>query len=290
MPDSLSIAATHFRDAKALLGSLEDTPYPFILREGNIMTFSDLSEIDNILSSAISEEPRTTELAQFLKTDGHHSWILALLNIALHRHATSLGLVRKKGKHFFPSYDNKDVRIKWHTGTRLAPRNLAKWYFTQQGRRTFCKHKAVTMRFRRLGDSFYLVLNPGFHFSMNGIDPLNPRLTTKLSSGAWARHGNSRLLYDVRFWTNFLAQKKGAIEIETGCQPIVVDTMPLIGDLEVGIGDDSLPNTSFLEPIANPTWRIFQAAPTRQTSLDEELYEAPILEDDNVTREEESGY
>jgi len=113
------------------------------------------------------------------------------------------------------------------------------------------------------------------------VESLNPRLTTKLSSGAWAKTRNDRVLYDVRFWANFLAQRKEVISIETGGDVIEVDTMPEIVKLEVGIHDDALPSSSFLEPIQTPIFRIYQAIPTRQVKLEDEL----LLESSSIEEE-----
>jgi len=285
IPERVSYGSTSYPNAKSVIESLTDPFYPFILREKKLITFSDLTEKDNVLRSVITGKPNSKMTLDFFDSRNKQMWLLDLLNQSLKKHALSLGMENRKNKHFFPSLNGRDVVVKWHTGTRLSnPRYLARWYFPKSANRpSFCKHRSLSMGFRIMNGSFFLVLNPDFHFSKNGIDALNPRLTTKLSSGAWAKNHNNRVLYDIRFWANFLAQRHEAISIDTGGEPIEVDTMPEIVNLEVGINDDTLPASSFLAPIQTPIFRVFQKTPTRQVNLEDEY----LLIESSSTDEEE---
>lgn len=114
-----------------------------------------------------------------------------------------------------------------------------------------------------------MVLRPQFYFSTDGTTPLSPRLTTRLSSGAWARYGNKQLLYDLRFWVGFLSGGKEDLVIETGSSAIEVNTLYEVVGAGFGISSDALENEALLHPIQSSPRNIFRSWPSTQSRLEE---------------------
>jgi hypothetical protein len=257
--------------ASTLLEFIDGMPYSFILKENKLLTFSDLTDTENPLCEFVEyEKIKTEEIDEVFDSNDKKRWLLYLMNECLFRHLRKLEMKRHRRKSFFfEAKDNKQLVIKWNTGLKMAPRSIT-YYKSKEGQRGYWKHRALSAFFKEMDGQYYLVLKPCFFFSKDGIRPVSPRLMTRLSSGAWARHGNHPLFRDLRFWMTFLSNCGDRIRLVTGGKPIEIDVQPNTSDLGYGIPEDALPH--LVSRIERPRYRTFWKSrdTTVQTTLDGE--------------------
>jgi hypothetical protein len=273
MPTKVSYAPLSIEVSRAstLLEFIDGMPYSFILREGKLITFSDLTDTENPLCEFVDyEKIKSDDIGNVFDGKDKKRGLMQLMNECLFRHLRKLEMRRHQRKSFFfEAKDGKQLIIKWNTGLKKAPRSIT-YYKGKEGQRGYWKHRALSAFFREMDGHYYLVLKPCFFFSKDGVKPVSPRLMTRLSSGAWARHGNHPLFRDLRFWMTFLSNCGSRLNLVTGGKPIEIDVHPNTSELGYGIPEDALPH--LVSRIERPQYRMFWKSrdTTIQTTLDGE--------------------
>jgi len=86
-PETVCLAPTHFRRARELLDSIQKDPFPFILREEQLYTFSDLKDPQNSLSGAVEQRGiKRAHVSEVFSTPGRETWFMHLMNESINRH------------------------------------------------------------------------------------------------------------------------------------------------------------------------------------------------------------
>ncbi|MHA1864251.1 MAG: hypothetical protein ACTSWA_10825 [Candidatus Thorarchaeota archaeon] len=281
-PEILFYAKTRYKSRMNILKRFNYETPPFILREKTIYTFSDLKDTENPLFGTIQKGSKVFSdfVGNIFNTQSKQFWLTDLLNRCVNESLFSRGL-RKRGKRFiFVSYEGEDVRVKWNPGTGSVQRTFTRCKIRDDGTIVYCVHKALRTSFKKLGDNYYLILEPCFHFTVDGSKSMTPRKNTEFSSKAWAYHGNSKLLYDVRFWINFLSRGRETIEIQTGGQPVIINTLYETTQTTFGISEDTHVNKFLLSPIQFPMTNPFRAVKLIQTEIEDffDLHGIDIME------------
>lgn len=266
--------------ASTLLEFIDGMPYSFILRENKLLTFSDLTDTENPLCEFVEyERIKSEDIGKVFDSKDKKRWLMHLMNECLFRHLRKLGMRRHRQKSFFfEAKDGKQLVIKWNTGLRKAPRSMT-YYKGKEGQRGYWKHRALSTFFKEMDGHYYLVLKPCFFFSIDGAKPVSPRLMTRLSSGAWARHRNHPLFRDLRFWMTLLSNCGSRINLVTGGKPIEIDVHPNTSELGFGIPEDALPH--LVTRIERPEYRMLWKSrdTTIQTALDgEPMYDVSEMD------------
>lgn len=268
IPRDIYVANTRFRARKNLLNKVGYEADPFILKEKKLYTFSDLSDSENRLRDAINKESiQTKKIGEVFDTEEKQFWLTDLLNRCIVEYLYFRGL-RRRGKRFvFISHEGEEVRLPWNPGTGRNRRRLTKCKMRDDGSIVYCIHKALIPSFKSIGNDYFLLLEPCFYFSKDGSEGLSPLKMTQFSSRAWAYHGNDRILYDLRFWMNFLCLGREILKIPTGGDSIRIDTLYETSLSQFGIEGDKLSNPELLSRIQHGVPPVFRDAPVKQTEL-----------------------
>ena len=198
-------------DAWDLMRKRESFESGFLLSKGRIYSFQRLDEgpLAPLAKGRISTI-RTDEWATSADSDVVRRFV-ALLNFTLRsmHHPDIAWHPQKKYTYFTAPRDRRDRRIK-HT-PRGKGRTVFSTYTTADGERVkYCRHLAADLRFRRYGDSWFLEIDPTYHYTRDGtIDSL---FTSDLVKGMKQRERNPAVRDLVRTWAAFLRGEDSLLE------------------------------------------------------------------------------
>lgn len=136
---------------------------------------------------------------------------IKLLSRTIDSYLNSLGLIvdYHKKRAYFPAEDIEQNRmISYHARIKRATRTVAKRKINKKTEETlYWEHKSVSYQLKNFGDSWCIVLLPGYVFTVNGVkwlvrhDKIS-KLATKRSSIDY----NKSVLNDLYFWLNIIGK------------------------------------------------------------------------------------
>jgi hypothetical protein len=222
---------------------------PFILREGRLYSFGDLRSEKIALRAAVSENYiRSESYYDWLLRADRKTWLIALLNASLAKHLRRKKIFRdEKGRYFFvPNMDGTDRKFS-------VPSGRVRTVAAKKGQleNPFWVHYAAKMRFRVLGDSLFLAVEPVFLFTADGAVSIKGKNAGRLSLQWGGKQQNPHILRDLLFWGNVLSGGGGTISIFTGSRKIAVDAMPACSRVECGVAFDTIKIRALLEQADN---------------------------------------
>lgn len=277
VPNFLWGASTTCRKPQDVFDKVSNAE-PFILRDKMLYTFSDLRQQETQLSNVIergSVEKHST-----------HEWLLDadksrnfmdLLQRCLISHSRKLGIKQDKKKRFFFRPDNGGKRVWANKGDRA--REVAAPKTNERGE-SFWVHHAAKMRFRRLGQKFFLCIEPIYLFTTDGDNPIDGKAAGKLAMAWGGKQQNDMALRNLIFWAkalskSMLSNAESFIQITSGGSPIKVRILPSMVKMAVGIDFDAVKVGAILnqvdldlELVANDV--VFTRAESEQDDTDEE--------------------
>ena len=171
---------------------------PFLLHEGSLFTFHDLSVSTNPLSTQVdivSVEKMSVE--EFTENYGEPR-LVRFLNECLYRHLKSLGLLidKYRKRAYFPRICNSDRTIKYQARVRRPTRTVVK------KRRRYWEHKSFWFRFEKFEDTWVLFMLPSYVFTTDGkYDLLEGKVVNRLSTARQSRDYNNVIHNDLVFWS-----------------------------------------------------------------------------------------
>jgi hypothetical protein len=145
---------------------------------------------------------------------------------------------REKHRYFCPVFDDKPRMFAWRKGAR--PRTLAK-LVTQRDGSPLGVHHASRMRFITLNGEMYLLVDPGWLFTQDGLVPLTGPGVAVFSTMWGGKERNAAVLRNVLMWAILLA--KGESSIMLNCGPdaeVAVSPVPAHAETPLGINDDAI--------------------------------------------------
>jgi NAD-dependent SIR2 family protein deacetylase len=183
---------------------------PFLLHEQKIFTFHDLEDEANPLRSLV--DPGTIEPIAtgefFAGTEGERL-LVRILNDSLRKHLYSRGLIvdNKRKRAYFPRTPQGVRAIAYQGRLRRARRTVVKARTSPaSGKITYWEHEALGYQFHKFGNTWALMLEPGYVFTFDGKKGLlAPEKINKLSTKRASRDYNSAVLNDLSFWTWLVA-------------------------------------------------------------------------------------
>lgn len=214
----------------------------FRVLEGRIVTFHDLESHAGPFHGVVEDEDvdriPTTEL---VRDKDDRNIIVSLLNMAIDRHATRIGLVIDNTKYrrfFFPPKDAGPNVIAWKPRATKASRTVAK-PCTKDGRVLFWRHLGAYLRVLFLANQFYLQITPTWVLTTDGWSVrTGPRVGQSVIKWTGAER-NLQVLYHVRFWTTVLSISPGpAISVRAGDQWLEIATAPAFVEQPYGVAGD----------------------------------------------------
>jgi hypothetical protein len=181
---------------------------PFVLFEGQLVSFSNLNDETNPLSRDVIGTAEEHEVADFFDNDPRQRLLVQLLNAGLVAHAENLGLIVRGGDQriYFPDDQGEPRVVTYRARVRRATRKVTKPIRSQSnGQIRYWEHEAIGYRFRRFGAEWGLMLVPGWLFTHDGertilTGPKVGPLTTRRA----AHDYNPQVANDLVFWVAVL--------------------------------------------------------------------------------------
>ncbi len=113
----------------------------------------------------------------------------------------------------------------------------------------FWVHHAARIKFRRLGERLFLMIEPTYLFTSDGQTPLQGQSAGRLAMMWGGKQKNVEILRNFVFWAKTIARSQSQIRMQTGGEPIVVSAMPAIVRMGHGIAFDHVRVGSLLKQV-----------------------------------------
>jgi len=214
---------------------------PFTISEGRLYSFFPSDASDNPFRSFLSGvDPRAEAVTDWLENADRSRILVALFNEALQEHAFHLrirNLKDNRKQYFCPIYDGKPRLFRWGTGGRA--RTIAK-LGERPDKTKFGIHYSARMRFLVLGSRVFLLIEPGWMFTNDGVTPLQGKQVTVLSTKYGGKERNAAVLRNLMMWSMLLANGSDHISISLGPTTLRVDQKPAMASVQVGVDGDVL--------------------------------------------------
>ena len=204
LPEVLWHAGTSARKAKDVWKHTEAAWLPpFLPYAERIFTFHNLLDVANPLRSQIDvNDIQQVTVEEFIADYGERC-LVWLLNECLYRHfkAQNLSVDKDRMRAYFPRTDEGPRSIKYQARIRQATRTVVK---RKSGH---WEHKSFRFRFERFGDTWTLVVLPGYVFTTDGKSNFLERDTVnRLSTKREGRDYNNIVHNDLVFWAWVLSE------------------------------------------------------------------------------------
>ncbi|RLI45781.1 hypothetical protein DRO64_01970 [Candidatus Bathyarchaeota archaeon] len=186
-----------------------DLPDPFILKEGKLFTFSDLSETSNCLRKLIENDVKVIETKEWFRSEKHRRYLIELLNLNMKSYALKMDLgfySKKKIFYFKPPMDIATYRKSNKTIKRRVIR-----YDNKSG---YFIHHAARISFTLIDDSLYLFINPTFILTSDGVTPSRDDKAKTLLTKIMDKQFNNIVEDNVNFWIHYLSKGLPVLTIE----------------------------------------------------------------------------
>ena len=211
----------------------QDLP-PFVLREGRLFAFTDLTKKDNPLASLIHPgAPKQHAVVEWRGDADRWHWVIEMLNQALRYHLwPEVGFQPEKRRFLFRRQGDQSVKLKWGAGTKRtvvrAPESTGGYWV----------HQAARIRFETLGAGLYLSVEPTYVFTTDGVT-LVPRESAGPLAMQWGgKERNGTILRHVLMWSDVLAKGQREAIVKTGDQVAVIGRTPTAVEVPIGLSDD----------------------------------------------------
>ncbi len=270
-PPSIWSAPTQRENSRAIWSELPDAE-GHIIREKRLYTFGDLTnelcQLRKVVDISGIAKAATREW--LVNSTRANCWV-ALLNQALTSHLSKLAIRKEeKGRYFFRPNKDGTTRI-WQNG-RDRPREVAAKKTNPADNSTFWVHHAARIRFKRLGDRFFLMIEPTYFFTTDGEQAFAGQQMGRMMVLWGGRQKNADILRNFVFWPKTIARGTGRMQIQTGGEPIVVSGVPALAMANVGIESDHV--------------RVGSLFATVDTELDEVARDVEVVPADQIEEED----
>ncbi len=212
----------------------------FILREHRLWTFAELKRDEEPLRKAVDiASVQPTLVKTWITDDDKIRWLMALLNSALKNRMGRVGIKKDiKGRFYFKANSDGSAR-KW-TNAGDREREVAAKKLSADGKSHFFVHAAAYIKFEKLGERFFVKIEPTYTFTEDGERPLAPKATGKLSIRWSGQQRNDTIIRNLLFWTKMITKSQKDFGIFTGGEEIVICGVPASARTERGIEVDEV--------------------------------------------------
>jgi hypothetical protein len=214
---------------------------PFHPEGGRIYSFYSPDDASNPFRSFLTgAAPRQEAVRGWLADSDRARLLVRMFNESLQEHAYHLRIrnLKDNRKQFYcPVFDGKPRQFRWGGGGRV--RTIAK-VAMRPDKSTIGIHYAAKMRFLVLGSRMFLLIEPGWLFTSDGVTPLEGRQVTVLATKFGGRERNATVLRNVLMWSMLLADGHESVGISVGASKIIMDPMPALARVAVGVDGDGI--------------------------------------------------
>ena len=214
---------------------------PFVLEGGRLYSFFSPDNATNPFRPFLSgAAPKAESVAGLLGDPMKSRLLVRILNDALQEHAYHLrirNLKDNRRQFYCPVFDGKPRHFKWGGGGRV--RTVAKVGKRPDGH-AIGIHYSAKIRFVILGVRVFLLVEPGWMFTSDGVTPLEGKQVTILSTKFGGKERNAAVLRNVLMWGMLLADKQDRIRVPLGSLDLVIDSVPASASIAAGVDGDSM--------------------------------------------------
>jgi len=203
---------------------------PFLLHDGRFFSFYDLEARNNPLSRLLDGgDSETLTTSEFSTTSDGLRRLVQLLNMTFEAHLYRLGLLvdKKRKRAYFPKDEEGPRVITYQARLRRATRTVVKARISPRTEKIqYWEHQAFSYRFEQFGETWVLILEPGYVFTFNGLKGLlASERVNKLSTKRASRDYNNSVLNDISFWLWIVAKgETGSFDLTP--EPSLSELMP----------------------------------------------------------------
>jgi hypothetical protein len=277
LPGTVWSGATSHEKPDEIWQSVPDAEV-FLIREHRLWTFADLSDDNEALRKAVeTASVQPTATTEWISDADKVRWLMALLNSVLRKRMGKVGIRKDaKGRFYFKANADGTPRRWANAGAR--EREVAAKKMSADGKSHFYVHAAAYIKFEKLGDRFFIKLEPTYTFTEDGENPLTPKATGKLSIRWSGQQRNDTIIRNLLFWTKLIAKSQKEFGIPAGGDEILISGVPASTRTERGIEVDEVKIGSLLNIGAEEEDDLEEAA--RQVEVVEGEEEADATEED----------
>lgn len=215
---------------------------PFLLADGRLYSFYDPDAADSPFGPFMTGGARKREnVADWITHPDRSRQLVRLFNEALQEHNYHLRIrnLKDNRKQFYcPIFDgNKPREFRWGGGGKA--RTIAK-LGKRPDNSSIGIHYSAKIRFLILGSRIFLLVEPGWMFTSDGVTPLEGKQVTVLSTRFGGKERNAAVLRNVLMWGMLLANREERIRIGLGGTDLTVDPVPALGSVPVGVDGDAI--------------------------------------------------
>lgn len=183
---------------------------PFILHDGRIYSFHNPESPWNPLNEVVDTgDIETLSVDEFSAGEDGQRRLVWILNLCLEHHLYRRGLIvdKKRKRAYFPRTEEGPHTISYQARLRRAKRTVVKTRVSSRtGKIMYWEHEALSYRFQKFGNTWGLLLAPGYVFTFDGRKGLlSSEKVNKLSTKRAARDYNNAVHNDLSFWVWFLS-------------------------------------------------------------------------------------
>lgn len=242
MPELLYGDAATVSDRRDVWKALKGKQIPpFLVHGGHLYSFySPADEANPFMPFLAKTDPRPEQVRKWLADTDRARQLVGMLNDALHEHCFQLRIRSPKDdrSHFYcPIFDGKPRTFRWGAGQRV--RTLAIMKERQDGS-PFGVHMSAYMRFILLGDRLFLLVEPAWLFTTDGVSPLAGKEVGRFSTLWGGRERNASVLRNVLMWGLLLAKGQACIEVSVGPAVVSLQSVPAHTKTNAGIAGDAI--------------------------------------------------
>jgi hypothetical protein len=212
---------------------------PFAIQAGRLYTFSDLRRPANLFRPFLKGETFNAEqTSSFLSDSDRSRLLIGLLNAGLKAHCRSLDIwtTKELRPRFYCPIIRGSRAFRWSEGAKQ--RTLAKLVKRKDGS-AFGVHYSARIRFFQLRQALFLLIEPGWLFTEDGIKPLIGKEVTRLSTAWGGRERNQPVSRNVLMWAILLARGAGEITLSMSEQETRLSTTGATCGVPVGVYGDA---------------------------------------------------
>ncbi|MGZ3657882.1 MAG: toll/interleukin-1 receptor domain-containing protein [Bdellovibrionota bacterium] len=208
----------------------------FVVREGNIYSFLDLSDKSGPFADFISEggQAESFPLNRWRDRPDRWRWAVELLNDSLRRFLWNRGIVyhEKSERFFFRGRGRCSVDIRWGQGDE---RRVAR--APDQGKGNWV-HQAARLKFETLGDQAFLSIEPSYLFTVDGKTSVPREESGPLAMKWGGKERNGTIFRHVLMWADAITAGRNSVRIGDGGEAIRIERIPATADVGVGVLGD----------------------------------------------------
>src|SRR5690606_23684132 len=118
--------------------------------------------------------------------------------------------------------------VSWTSHVRKSSRLLVLPHSSKDdpSKSDFYAHRAVRLRFEILGDSIFLLIDPSWVFSFDGVTPVEGRLRKVFSIKYLGPQRNLNAFSELRFWSWLLSTDGKTIKVDLGDRSLEISATP----------------------------------------------------------------